>query len=131
MHSMIVISLIPRPLPTQEGPGDEARYNVVIYYKTSMGIYLTELLAININIYHIRFLCEDVILEALRSHPLHGQLDNDRLVLTEVLFCSNIFSKPKVGNFNNIVCINPSVRMCASNAMWIFCQWYECMHDLN
>ena len=59
--------------------------------------------------YHIRFLREDSITDALRSHPLDGQFDSSLLVLSEVILSYiNTLRQSKVSNFDDKVNINPA-----------------------
>ena len=46
--------------------------------------------------YHITFLSEDSIVETLRSHPFHRELDGGVLVLPEVVLGIDVFRESKV-----------------------------------
>ena len=59
--------------------------------------------------YHIRFLREDPIADALRSHPFDGQFDSSLLVLSEVILSYiNTLRESKVSNFDDEININPA-----------------------
>jgi len=64
---------------------------------------------IHVLMYHVSFLGEDAICEALQSHPLDWQLHLCIYILPEVVLGIHILCETKVRHFYKISIINPVI----------------------